>query len=192
MAAVGIRLEIQEAAAKSRFWTASWGARVAFGVAAAVFLLGFVLGLDPGGGSRSDFYTYHLPAILAFRHGAFSAVLRDYSSATTPLFHILASYNPLLGSDTAFRASSLCFSLVVCGLFMLFFLFIDRRLVQPFVSMRTGWAMFVFALALLGGASLYHGKDSGSYPIYSKHRPWEGLPPRAAFADGLVLGQPIP
>ncbi len=96
----------------------AWVPRIALAAALAVFLLGFILGLDPGGGSRSDFYRYHLPAILAFRHGNFLDVLRDYSSATTPLFHMLASWNPLLGRDTAFRASNVCFSLLVTWLYV--------------------------------------------------------------------------
>lgn len=45
-------------------------------------------------------------------------VLPNYSSATTPLFHILESINPLLGHDMAFRFTNLLFALFTCVLFV--------------------------------------------------------------------------
>jgi hypothetical protein len=88
-------------------------------LALALFVLGLILGLDPGGGARSDLYIYHLPTIYAFHTRPWLQVLRNYSSATTPLFHMLESFNPLLGHDIAFRTSSLIFSLVIYGLYMI-------------------------------------------------------------------------
>jgi hypothetical protein len=88
-------------------------------LALMLFFAGFVLGLDPGGGTRSDLYIYHLPTIYAFHTRPWLQVLRNYPSATTPLYHMLQSFNPLLGNDTAFRASNLIFSLVVYSLYMI-------------------------------------------------------------------------
>jgi hypothetical protein len=88
-------------------------------VALALFVAGLILGLDPGGGARSDLYIYHLPTIYAFHTRPWIQVLHNYPSATTPLFHMLESFNPFLGHDIAFRTSSLIFSLVVYGLYMI-------------------------------------------------------------------------
>ena len=85
-----------------------------------LFIAGFFSGEDAlGGGIRNDLYSYHLPTMLAFRHRPFLTVLPYYNSATTPLFHILESFNPLLGHDTAFRATNTFLSLLVCALFAL-------------------------------------------------------------------------
>ena len=88
-------------------------------LALALFVLGLILGLDPGGGARSDLYIYHLPTIYAFHTRPWLQVLHNYPSATTPLFHMLESFNPLLGHDIAFRTSSLIFSLVIYGLYVI-------------------------------------------------------------------------
>jgi hypothetical protein len=92
---------------------------LATATALVLFVAGLILGLDPGGGARGDLYIYHLPTIYAFHTRPWLQVLRDYPSATTPLFHMLESFNPLLGHDTAFRTSSLIFSLVVYALYMI-------------------------------------------------------------------------
>lgn len=78
-----------------------------------LFLLGFVLGEDAlGGGIRADLYSFHGPTIYAFHDHPWAQTLPDYDSATTPLFHILESFNPTLGYDTAFRASNLLLALL--------------------------------------------------------------------------------
>jgi hypothetical protein len=78
-----------------------------------LFLLGFFLGEDAlGGGIRSDLYVFHGPTIYAFHNHPWRQVLPDYNSATTPLFHILESFNPTLGHDTAFRVSNLLVALL--------------------------------------------------------------------------------
>jgi hypothetical protein len=90
--------------------------RVSFLLLSAViwlFLLGFFLGEDAlGGGVRSDLYTFHGPTIYQFHDNPWRQVLPDYDSATTPLFHILESFNPTLGHDTEFRASNLFIALL--------------------------------------------------------------------------------
>ncbi len=78
-----------------------------------LFLLGFFLGEDAlGGGIRSDLYVFHGPTIYAFHDHPWLQILPDYNSATTPLFHILESFNPTLGHDTDFRASNLLLALL--------------------------------------------------------------------------------
>jgi hypothetical protein len=90
--------------------------RVSFLLLSAVvclFLVGFFLGEDAlAGGVRSDLYTFHGPTIYQFHDHPWRQVLPDYNSATTPLFHILESFNPTLGHDTAFRASNLVIALL--------------------------------------------------------------------------------
>jgi hypothetical protein len=84
-----------------------------------LFLIGFFLGEDGFGGNiRADLYLFHEPAIWAFRNRPMMQVLPNYNSATTPLFHILESHNPLLGHDAAFRFTNVLFALSTCGLFI--------------------------------------------------------------------------
>jgi hypothetical protein len=86
--------------------------------AVLLFWGGLLVGEDAlGGWSRGDLYIFHGRTISAFRTKPFLAVLSDYNSATTPLFQILESYNPLFGHDTAFRATNTLFCLFVCALF---------------------------------------------------------------------------
>jgi hypothetical protein len=88
-------------------------------LAVIMFVVGFFAGEDGfGGNMRSDLYSYHEPTIWAFRNQPFLSVLPDYKSATTPLFHVLESFNPLLGHDAAFRATNTLFALFTCGLFI--------------------------------------------------------------------------
>jgi glycosyltransferase involved in cell wall biosynthesis len=87
-------------------------------LAATLFLVGFFLNWDPDGGARFDLYRFHLPAIYLFHNQPWSHAVRDYSSATTPLFHMLESLNPLLGYDTAFRAVHVGLALLQCSLFV--------------------------------------------------------------------------
>jgi hypothetical protein len=112
-------------------------------LALTLFVAGLVLGLDPGGGTRRDLYIDHLPTIYAFHTRPWLQVLHNYHSATTPLFHMLESFNPLLGNDIAFRASSLIFSLVLYSLYMIAL----RRRFSDAHQVRS-WA------ALLGAALL--------------------------------------
>ncbi len=88
-------------------------------VSVLLFLLGFFVGEDAlGGGVRDDLYIFHGLTMVAFRDQPFFTVLRDYTSATTPLFQILESFNPLLGHDTAFRATNALFCLLTVALFV--------------------------------------------------------------------------
>lgn len=88
-------------------------------VSLVLFIAGFIAGEDAFAGKvRADLYLFHGPTMLAFHTKPFLSVLADYSSATTPLFHILESFNPLLGHDLAFRATFALFALAVCGLFI--------------------------------------------------------------------------
>jgi hypothetical protein len=88
-------------------------------LALVLFVVGLILGLDPGGGTRSDLYIYHLPTIYAFHTRPWLQVLHNYPSATTPLYHMLESFNPFLGNDIAFRVTNLIFSLIIYGLYIL-------------------------------------------------------------------------
>jgi hypothetical protein len=112
-------------------------------LALILFVVGLILGLDPGGGTRSDLYIYHLPTIYAFHTHPWLQVLPNYPSATTPLFHMLESFNPLLGHDAAFRASSFVFSLLLYGLYIVA---LRKRFAD--MSQVRSWA------ALLGAALL--------------------------------------
>ena len=88
-------------------------------LAVLLFLVGFFFGEDAlGGGVRDDLYIFHGLTMAAFRDQPFFTVLRDYTSATTPLFQILESFNPLLGHDTAFRATHTLFCLLTVVLFV--------------------------------------------------------------------------
>jgi hypothetical protein len=84
----------------------------------SLFVLGFLGGEGRHGAAHADFYLFHLPAIEAFHKGHWKDVVRNYSSATPPLFHILNSLNPLLGRDKAFRASNVGLSLGIYFLFV--------------------------------------------------------------------------
>jgi hypothetical protein len=112
-------------------------------LALVLFVAGLILGLDPGGGTRRDLFIDHLPTIYAFHTRPWLEVLRNYHSATTPLFHMLESFNPLLGHDAAFRASNIIVSLVVYALYIIA---LCRRF--PDVPQVRSWA------ALLGAALL--------------------------------------
>ncbi len=84
-----------------------------------LFVAGFFLGEDAlGGGVRDDLYIFHGLTMVAFRDKPFFTVLQDYTSATTPLFQILESFNPLLGHDTWFRATNIIFCLLTVVLFV--------------------------------------------------------------------------
>jgi hypothetical protein len=93
-------------------------ARIITAIALLIFIGDFILGLDPGSGARTDLYIFHLPAIYSLHTHPWLQELRDYPSATTPLFQMLMSVNPLLGHDTAFRISSLVFSFLIYGLYV--------------------------------------------------------------------------
>ena len=88
-------------------------------VAIVLYFAGFILGEDAFGGNiRADLYLFHGPTIRAFRDRPIIDVLPDYNSATTPLFHILESFNPFLNHDTAFRFTNTLFAFLTCGLFI--------------------------------------------------------------------------
>ena len=85
---------------------------------ALLFMSGFLLGEDSlGGGVRMDLYLYHGPTMFAFRAQPWRQVLANYTSATTPLFHIAESLNPLLGDDLLFRAFNVLVGLSTIWLF---------------------------------------------------------------------------
>lgn len=85
-----------------------------------LFLAGFLVGEDSmGGGIRIDLYQFHGPTIIALREKPWAGVLADYTSATTPLFHILESFNPLFGHDTAFRAFNVALALLTTICFII-------------------------------------------------------------------------
>jgi hypothetical protein len=95
------------------------GVIAAAAVTVVLFFAGFILGEDAFGGNiRADLYLFHGPTIRAFRDQPILNVLPDYNSATTPLFHILESLNPLLDHDAAFRFTNTLFALFACGLFI--------------------------------------------------------------------------
>jgi len=109
-----------------------------------LFVAGFFVGEDSmGGGIRIDLYQFHGPTIFALRERPWASVLADYSSATTPLFHILESFNPLMGHDTAFRAANVVFALVMVFCFIVALL---RRFPKEF-NLRS-------AAALIGASML--------------------------------------
>ena len=88
-------------------------------LAVILFFAGFFAGEDGFGGNiRADLYLFHEPTIWAFRTRPLLAVLPAYNSATTPLFHVLESFNPLLGQDVAFRATNTLFAFLTCSLFI--------------------------------------------------------------------------
>ena len=93
-------------------------AAIAAGLTVILFAAGFVFGWDPGAGARTDLYRYHLPTTYAFRMQPWLSVVRNYRSATTPLFHMLESFNPFLGHDSAFRASNSMLSLMLCATYL--------------------------------------------------------------------------
>ena len=89
-------------------------------VSILLFVAGFFFGEDAlGGGVRDDLYVFHGLTMVAFRDKPFFTVLQDYTSATTPLFQILESFNPLLGHDTWFRATHTLFCLLTVVLFVI-------------------------------------------------------------------------
>lgn len=117
---------------------------VAFGLAVMLYAAGFVLGWDPGAGARTDLYRYHLPTTYAFRTQPWSQVIHDYRSATTPLFHMLESFNPLLGHDTAFRATNV----VLCFLLCLLYVYALNRRFAEVAGVRS--LSLIIGAALLG------------------------------------------
>jgi hypothetical protein len=96
------------------------------GVFAALALPLILSGYDLGR-AWYDQAHYHLPAILHFAHGG---SLRDYSSATTPGYHLLlaAVARVLPGNEIALKLVSLLISLVMVGLLAAF---LARRLARP-------------------------------------------------------------
>lgn len=83
-----------------------------------LFFAGFLLGEDAlGGGIRMDLYLFHGPTIFALRDGRWLDVLPNYTSATTPLFHIVESIHPFLGHDLLFRGSNLLVGIATAALF---------------------------------------------------------------------------
>lgn len=109
-----------------------------------LFLIGFFAGEGKHGAAHSDFYLYHLPAIMAFHVNSWSEAVRNYSSATTPLFHILGSLNPLLGHDKSFRASYMLF----CLAFYFVFVYLLRLRFREMGSSKE-WAWIVGGTLLL-------------------------------------------
>ena len=70
-------------------------------------LPGFILGEDTSGGASYDFRTFHWPAAQLFADQPFFLALGQYSSATTPLQHILLGALPWVHDPVAYRVTCL-------------------------------------------------------------------------------------
>jgi hypothetical protein len=70
------------------------------------FFAGWLLSENSTGWARFDFYTYHWPTIENFSTSAWSAAVRDYSSATNPLFYMIVSMVPLHDDQNIYRTVS--------------------------------------------------------------------------------------
>jgi hypothetical protein len=66
-------------------------------------LPGFLLGEDTSGGAKWDFRVFHWPAAQSFADEPFSLALQQYTSATTPLQHILLGALPWVHDPAAYR-----------------------------------------------------------------------------------------
>jgi hypothetical protein len=69
----------------------------------ASFVGGRLLGEDSTGWARFDLYRYHWPAIERFSTLSWSAAVKDYSSATNPLFYMIVSLLPFHGNQDVYR-----------------------------------------------------------------------------------------
>ena len=76
-------------------------------LALASLLPGFLLGEDTSGGARYDFLTFHWPAAQLFADEPTAQALREYSSATTPLQHMLLGALPWVHDPAAYRLTGL-------------------------------------------------------------------------------------
>lgn len=74
--------------------------------AVASFFAGWLLSENSTGWARFDFYTYHWPTIENFSTNAWSAAVRDYGSATDPLFYMIASVVPFHDDQNIYRTAS--------------------------------------------------------------------------------------
>lgn len=74
--------------------------------AVASFFAGWLLNEDSTGWARFDFYTYHWPTIENFAASAWSSAVKDYTSATNPLFYMIFSIVPLHDNQNIYRAVS--------------------------------------------------------------------------------------
>ena len=80
-------------------------------------LPGFVLDEDTSGGARYDFRTFHWPAAQSFADEPLLLALRHYSSATTPLQHILLSALPWVHDPIAYRFTCLVLGIAALAAF---------------------------------------------------------------------------
>ena len=87
--------------------------------AGLTWLLGFAFGENSSGGARYDFTISHWPTSLMFADQPFLAVIRDYPSSTTPLFHMLMAAMPWVHDPTAYRLTGFAIgtaTLVIFGI----------------------------------------------------------------------------
>ncbi len=82
------------------------------------YFSGFYLSEDSLGGAYTDFQHYHLPAVKHFSELPFNEAIRDYSSASMPLYYILNAYfNPFLDHQTFFILSHIIVAFLTGYLF---------------------------------------------------------------------------
>ena len=131
-------------------------------LAALSLLPGFILGEDTSGGASYDFRTFHWPAAQLFADQPFSVALRQYSSATTPLQHILLGALPWVHDPFAYRLS--CLFLGVSAL-IVFGIAVQRRFqrIWPDYAMA-GMAAGAVALSPGFRSAIFWG-DTDALPL---------------------------
>ncbi len=88
------------------------------GLFALVFYLaGFYYDENSSGGSRADSLFYHYPAVRYFAAVPIGTAIKDYSSASGPLFYIAQAYlNPLIDNEYLYRLSNILLAFVTIAL----------------------------------------------------------------------------
>ena len=119
------------------------------GVFAALALPLILSGYDRGR-AWYDQAHYHLPAILHFAHGG---SLRDYSSATTPGYHLLLAVAAIVlpGNEIALKLIGLLVSLVLIGVLAAY---LARRIAGPATTLCLMLPMLVSLYFLPAGVWL--------------------------------------
>lgn len=83
----------------------------------ASFFAGYFLHEGKTSPAHWDLTVYHIPAIQAFQSQPLSIALKDYPSATTPLFHLLSAFGPVRYDHSAYYLASTVLSAIVVAIF---------------------------------------------------------------------------